>query len=85
MSEHSGVSHSENIGSFLDQLFEITSAFGTVGLSTGITSTLTSVGKAFVIFIMFAGRVGPLTLGVIFLTGKAKPVFSYVEEDVLIG
>lgn len=85
MSEHIGVSHMDTKGSFLDQIFEVTSAFGTVGLSTGITTTLTTIGKAFVIFIMFAGRVGPLTLGVIFLTGKAKPVYDYVEEDVIIG
>lgn len=85
MSEHIGVSHLESRGSFLDQLFEVTSAFGTVGLSTGITSTLTGVGKLFVILIMFAGRVGPLTFGVLFLAGKNKPVYHYVDEDVVIG
>ncbi|MGB2706512.1 MAG: TrkH family potassium uptake protein, partial [Candidatus Omnitrophota bacterium] len=46
---------------FLRLLFEITSAFGTVGLSTGITPTLSATGKLIVIFTMFAGRVGPLT------------------------
>ncbi len=85
VTEHIGVSHRELHGSFLDQLFEVTSAFGTVGLSTGITGGLTTPGKAMIIFIMFVGRVGPLTLGVLFLSGKTKPVFDYVEEDVVIG
>ena len=85
VSEHVGVSHQDLKGSFLDQLFEVTSAFGTVGLSTGITEGLTTLGKSMIIFMMFAGRVGPLTLGVLFLSGKPKAVFDYVEEDVVIG
>lgn len=85
MSEHIGVSHLESQKGFLDMLFEITSAFGTVGLSTGITSTLTSLGKFFVVFMMFAGRVGPLTLGVLFLSNKKRASFEYIEEDIVIG
>jgi len=49
---------------FEKNLFEASSALGTVGLSMGITSTLTNMGKLIVIFLMFCGRLGPLTLGV---------------------
>jgi trk system potassium uptake protein TrkH len=48
----------------MDQIiFEAISALGTVGLSTGITGDLTNIGKIIVILLMFAGRVGPLSLG----------------------
>lgn len=47
---------------FLTLLFETTSAFATVGLTVGLTPTLTNMGKLMIIFTMFAGRVGPLTL-----------------------
>jgi trk system potassium uptake protein TrkH len=49
---------------FEQNLFEAVSALGTVGLSTGITPSLTSLGKLIVIFLMFCGRVGPLTFGI---------------------
>ncbi|HUS48424.1 MAG TPA: potassium transporter TrkG [Phycisphaerae bacterium] len=49
--------------SFVENLFEAASALGTVGLSMGITGSLTNVGKLVVILLMFAGRLGPLTFG----------------------
>lgn len=49
---------------FEQNLFEAASALGTVGLSTGITSSLSNIGKLVVIFLMFCGRLGPLTFGV---------------------
>jgi trk system potassium uptake protein TrkH len=48
---------------FEQNLFEALSALGTVGLSTGITSSLNNIGKLIVIFLMFSGRLGPLTFG----------------------
>ena len=48
---------------FIDLLFEIVSAFGTVGLSTGLTPDLSRWGHLILIFAMFIGRVGPLALG----------------------
>jgi trk system potassium uptake protein TrkH len=47
---------------FLSVFFEVISAFGTVGLSLGITSELSIAGKALIALVMFVGRVGPLTL-----------------------
>lgn len=58
---------------FIDILFEAVSAFGTVGLSTGITPDLTDPGRLLVSGAMFIGRLGPLTL-VLALAARAKPV-----------
>lgn len=52
--------------SFLELCFETASALGTVGLSMGITSTLTDIGKIILTITMFLGRLGPLTLGIAF-------------------
>jgi len=49
-------------GELVEIMFEVVSAFGTVGLSTGITSSLTYLGKTVIIVLMFIGRLGPLTI-----------------------
>lgn len=64
--------------------FEAVSAFGTVGLSTGITPSLSAVGKLVLVFLMFIGRVGPLTLAWI-LSRRRVRRFRYAEEGVLVG
>ena len=70
---------------FIDILFESTSAFATVGVSTGITSKLTSSSQIVIIVAMFLGRVGPLTL-LIAMLGRAKSVrFEYPVERVPLG
>jgi Trk-type K+ transport system membrane component len=66
-------------------LFEVVSAFGTVGLSTGITPTLTSAGKIIIIIMMFLGRIGPLTLVVALGRKRRAFDFEYPEGQVLIG
>jgi trk system potassium uptake protein TrkH len=66
-------------------LFEVVSAFGTVGLSTGITGGLDNIGKLCIIATMFAGRVGPLTLALAVAFGKKKEVYSFPEEEVMVG
>jgi trk system potassium uptake protein TrkH len=66
-------------------LFEVVSAFGTVGLSLGITFKLTSLSKYILVLTMYAGRVGPLTLLYAFSRQKAPGRFEYVEENVMIG
>jgi trk system potassium uptake protein TrkH len=71
---------------FLTLLFETVSAFGTVGLSMGVTPTLTTLGRILIILTMFAGRVGPLT-AMMALAQSARPtnVIRRVEDRVLIG
>lgn len=64
--------------------FEAVSAFGTVGLSTGITPSLTDVGKIVLVLLMFIGRVGPLTLAWV-LSRRRALRFRYAEEGVLVG
>lgn len=71
---------------FIDLLFEIVSAFGTVGLSRDLTPLLKDSSKWLLILTMFLGRVGPLTMAMA-MTGKIikKEKFRYPEENVLIG
>jgi trk system potassium uptake protein TrkH len=68
--------------------FELFSAFGTVGLSAGITSSLTTIGKLIIIITMFIGRVGPLTLMLAISQirqQKRSVEYEYPEESVMIG
>jgi trk system potassium uptake protein len=68
-----------------DIMFESTSALGTVGLSTGITGSLTSAGKLIIILTMLIGRLGPLTL-LASLTFNLKPGrFNYPSEALIVG
>jgi trk system potassium uptake protein TrkH len=77
--------HEQSRGLFLELLFEVVSAFGTVGLSVGITPQLSSVGKIIIVLVMFLGRLGPLSIAVA-LTGKeTRSRFQYAEENVMIG
>lgn len=69
---------------FLDALFEVTSAFGTVGLSTGITSTLSTGSKLLSILIMYTGRLGPLTIASLWYFTKGERV-RYPEGNIAIG
>ncbi|TLS38319.1 Ktr system potassium transporter B [Pseudalkalibacillus caeni] len=69
---------------FLPILFEVVSAFGTVGLSMGITAKLTFFGKIVIIFIMFLGKIGPLTLAFAFAK-KENSKIRYPKEDILTG
>ncbi|MCR4442300.1 MAG: TrkH family potassium uptake protein [Peptococcaceae bacterium] len=72
---------------FLPLLFEAVSAFGTVGLSTGVTPQLTAAGKTVIIFTMYAGRIGPVTLAYA-LAQKRKISLAHIkypEEKILIG
>ncbi|NLP50500.1 TrkH family potassium uptake protein [Bacillus sp. RO1] len=69
---------------FLFLLFEVISAFGTVGLSMGITGDLTEIGKCVLVFIMLLGKLGPLTLA--YSLAKPKPAkVRYPNEDLLTG
>jgi len=70
---------------FLDMLFEVVSAFGTVGLSTGITFNLCDASKLVLISIMFLGRVGPLTFLFAVISRKRIIHLEYVEENIIVG
>ena len=65
-------------------IFEAISAFGTVGLSCGITPYLTPFGKFIIILTMFLGRIGPMTLAIA-LTKRAEGEFRLPEEKVMVG
>ncbi|EFM09994.1 potassium uptake protein, TrkH family [Paenibacillus curdlanolyticus YK9] len=70
---------------FLRILFETTSAFGTVGLTTGITTTLTDFGKIILSLTMFAGRLGPLTLAYALGPRAEKELYRHPEGKIIIG
>ncbi|WP_143522311.1 potassium transporter TrkG, partial [Pseudomonas sp. 2822-17] len=61
---------------FIQIVFEAFSAFGTVGLSMGLTDELSFIGKQIIITLMFIGRIGPLTLAFA-LAKSSKPSVSY--------
>ncbi len=69
---------------FLDALFEMTSAFGTVGLSTGITSSLSTGSKLLSIVMMYIGRLGPVTIASLWYFTKGERV-KYPEGNIAIG
>lgn len=69
---------------FTDAIFEVVSAFGTVGLSRGITADLNPFGQFLIMFMMFFGRIGPLTLGYL-LAKPRKSRVRYASTDIPIG
>lgn len=69
---------------FIDALFEVTSAFGTVGLSTGITTSLSVGSKLLSIFIMYIGRLGPLTVATLWYFTKGERT-EYPQGNIAIG
>jgi len=69
---------------FLTLLFEVISAFGTVGLSMGITADLSIIGKIIIVLVMFFGKLGPLTLAFSLATPEMEKI-KYPSEDVLTG
>jgi trk system potassium uptake protein TrkH len=66
-------------------LFEVVSAFGTVGLSTGLTPKLTVPGKLIVALVMFVGRVGPLTIALAVGTSVGALRYRLARESLPIG
>lgn len=70
---------------FLEIFFEVISAFGTVGLSMGITPHLTDLGKIIIAVVMYVGRVGPLTLVLGFGARERAAQFQYPEGRLMIG
>ncbi len=70
---------------FVEYLFDTVSAFGTVGLSMGVTPKLNDIQKYALILMMFAGRVGPLTLAFALSRSTGRRGLTYAEEGVMVG
>jgi trk system potassium uptake protein TrkH len=70
---------------FMSVLFEATSAFGTVGLSLGLTPNLSTTGKLVICLLMFAGRVGMITLVWALAPKQDKELYRYPEGKIMIG
>ena len=68
-----------------DVLFEAFSAIGTVGMSTGVTRSLSQFSRAVIIFLMYCGRVGSISFAVALLEKKALPPVTLPQERITIG
>ncbi len=84
MSELGGRSHNQTRGLFLELFFEAVSAFGTVGLSTGVTGALSPLGRITIVALMFVGRLGPMVIGLAVSRERISRV-NYAEENIMIG
>ncbi len=84
ISELKDISYLQSRGRFLELLFEAVSAFGTVGLSTGITPALSPVGKIIITATMFIGRIGPLVI-IMALSRTREAKYYYAEETIMVG
>ncbi|GFN32020.1 TrkH family potassium uptake protein [Paenibacillus xylaniclasticus] len=72
-------------GPFLSILFEVTSAFATAGMSTGLSSEFSPFGKIFIVILMFVGRLGPVTLAFALTRQPEKEKFRRPEGRITIG
>lgn len=70
---------------FIDVLFEVTSAFGTVGLGAGVTDHLNAIGRIILCFMMYAGRVGPLTLLYTINIKQKHMSIRLAPEEIIVG
>lgn len=85
MTEGGDVPHIYARGRFLESLFEVISAFGTVGLSMGLTAKLTSVGKVVIILLMFVGRIGPICVLTALQSWQSETHYRLPEDDLPLG
>jgi len=85
LAEHGARGGSAAWAAFLPEAFDVISAFGTVGLSTGITPKLTDGSWLVLTLVMFVGRVGPLTLGLALVGRQPRPEPAYADEELLVG
>ncbi|MBL0701034.1 MAG: hypothetical protein JJV92_09150 [Desulfosarcina sp.] len=85
MTELGETAHPASRDKFLELVFEVVSAFGTVGLSTGITNGLSMAGKIIITFVMFIGRLGPLVIALAVSRKPDKSQYYFAEENIMIG
>jgi len=83
--ESGDIPHEASRQDFLDAVFETTSALGTVGLSTGLTTQLKDPSRLVVAAMMVLGRVGPLAIASLLMRGPAGPRIRYPEEEIIVG
>ena len=79
------LSYTEKGASFISLFYETVSALGTAGLTLGLTPQLSSIGKVLIIFMMYLGRVGPLTVVLSITKKKINSGIRYPEGKILIG
>ena len=72
-------------GDFLDCLFEVVSAIGTVGLTRGLTEKLNSAGKLIISITMYLGRIGPISLSMFFNSSRFQNLIVSAEEPLQVG
>jgi trk system potassium uptake protein TrkH len=83
--EQSGAPHLDSSAAFLDAMFEVVSALGTVGLSTGLTAELTGVARIVIVLLMFLGRLGPISVFSALSRSEQAAGVVYPDEEPLIG
>ena len=83
--EQNGLGRERAPRHFMNVLFEVASALGTVGLSTGITPALSDLGKLVIVAVMFIGRLGPISLFVAVSLPDKKKTLEYFNEEPLLG
>ncbi|MBW2576309.1 MAG: ATPase [Deltaproteobacteria bacterium] len=79
------IRYSGHHSQFLSYLFEVVSAFGTVGLSMGATTKISCLGKVLIIIMMLIGRVGVLTFSYLIAGVELTNGIEYAEENIMIG
>lgn len=84
LTEVGRVSYMESMGKFIEILYETVSAFGTVGLTMGITETLSEAGRLIISLVMFTGRLGPLMIALA-ISRQSTKHFTYAHEDIMVG
>lgn len=85
LTQQGGLASEANRGQFLEYLFELVSAFGTVGLSMGATAKINWCGKILIIAMMLIGRVGVLTFSYVIAGAEVRNGIEYAEENIMIG
>lgn len=85
ITEGGDIPHEGSRGLLLEIGFEVTSALGTAGLSTGLTSSLSAAGKIIIMILMFIGRLGPLIFLAVVQEYNKKELIAHPEGNLLIG